>query len=152
MSAPNKPHPVTGLPFVFDRPKRARGERLRCFWHVQPTGDYFDECAIGGRFAAAYLRLIAEDDGDGGFLMSIVSDMCAALAQRGHSGIELGFLRIIEVGAAFGWRHAEETALAGEHSWRMYGKGALVNQRPDGSVVIEQPDGSRWVYRKEGAA
>jgi hypothetical protein len=30
--------------------------------------------------------------------------------------------------------------------------GALVNQRPDGSVVIEQPDGTRAVYRKVGVA
>jgi len=39
-----------------------------------------------------------------------------------------------------------------EAAFRKLDHGPLVNQRPDGSVVIEQPDGTRAVYRKVGAA
>jgi hypothetical protein len=68
---------------------------------VQPTGDHFDDCVTGHRFAVAYLRYLAEERSSE-LLMSIVDDMCAALAQREHSGIELGFLRAIESARSLG--------------------------------------------------
>jgi hypothetical protein len=149
MNAPNKPHPVTGLPFVFDHPAKSRGQRReRSFWHVQPTGNSIEDCLTGDRFACAYLRFIAKTDAPG-YLISIVEGMCEARAERERSCIELGFLGTIDFASTFGWRQAQEHSLASEHSWRMYGKGALVNTRPDGSVVIEQPDGTRLVYRRE---
>jgi hypothetical protein len=61
MSAPNKPHPITGLPFVFDHAPKSRGSRgKRSFWHVEPTGNNFEDCLIGDRFACADLRFIAK--------------------------------------------------------------------------------------------
>jgi hypothetical protein len=152
MSAPNKPHPITALPFVFDHAPKSRIDPRRSFWHVEPLGDYKEDCRTGSRYAIEYLRLVADDDrfDGGGYLAMIVDHMRAALAEKERSGIEVGFLQTIGFAARFGWRQAEQHHLDVEYHWQTEGTGALVNQRPDGSVVIEQPDGTRAVYRKVG--
>jgi hypothetical protein len=152
MSAPNKPHPITALPFVFDHAPKSRISPHRSFWHVQPAGDYQEDCRTGSRYAIEYLRLMASDDrfDGGGYLAMIVDHMHTTLAEQERSGIEIGFLQTIGFAASFGWRQAEQHHLDAEYFWRTEGKGALVNQRSDGSVVIEQPDGTRAVYRKVG--
>jgi hypothetical protein len=74
--------PITGLPFVFDHAPKSRGGRgKRSFWHVEPTGNNFEDYLIGDRFARAYLRFIAKNDAPG-HLISIVDGMCAARAER----------------------------------------------------------------------
>ena len=137
MTAPRKPHPIESLPFVRDRAPNSRTNMRRCFWHVEPTGEYDKDCRTGARFALDFLRYEAAGEPGSGYLALIVKDMPAGAP----TGIEVGFLQTIGYAAQFGLHQAERTAMMETH-------GALVNQRPDGSVVIEQPDGTRAVYRK----
>ena len=64
----------------------------------------------------------------------------------------MGFLHVVGRAARAGLHEAERLIAHYDHAETERTHAALVNQRPDGSVVIEQPDGTRAVYRKEGAA
>ena len=148
MSAPRKPHPLESLSFVRDPAPNSRRNVQRCFWHVEPTGDYVVDGDMGARFAIELLRYQrAEEDGPS-YLPLIVRDMPAGSS---HTGIETGFLGTIGYAANFGLLQAEKLEAYWKQAEMKRTHGALVNQRPDGSVVIEQPDGTRAVYRKVGA-
>jgi hypothetical protein len=146
MSAPNKPHPLSSLSFVLDRLPKSRTNVKRCFWHVQPIGNVLEDHATGERFAIEYLRFLVREGLQMGYLPAIVADMPTEMA-----GIERGFLRMINYAATYGLPHAERYAEVARRWGCQIEFGALVNQRPDGSVVIEQSDGTRAVYRKVGA-
>jgi len=143
MSAPRKPHPIESLPFVEDRVPKSQTDIRRCFWNVQPTGDYGEDCRTGSRFAIEYLRYQVSFDSSG-HLSLIMRDM-----PRETTGIEIGFLSIIDIAAKSGLAQAEGVIAYWDRAKIKSTHGALVNQRPDGSVVIEQPDGKRVVYRPE---
>jgi hypothetical protein len=128
MSAPRKPRSL-GLPFVADlAPKAQAGSKRRCFWAVQPTGDYNDDCRTGHQFGIEYVRFVAKQRSDGhtGVLLQIVMDM-----PREHSGVELGFFEIIDIAASRGLFEAERVFSIWEQ-WRQ--------------------DGMPGVYCKEGGA
>jgi hypothetical protein len=95
MSARNKQHPITSLPFVFDHAPTSRRNSKRSFWHVTPSGDYGEDCRTGSRYAVEYLRVVAEEDKavyrSGGWLALIVGAMRKALADGERSGIEGDF-------------------------------------------------------------
>jgi hypothetical protein len=64
------------------------------------------------------------------------ADRDARAIHRPHQAAEAGLIA------------AERLIAHYEHAEMMETHGALVNQRPDGSVVIEQPDGTRrWLAR-----
>jgi hypothetical protein len=119
----------------------------RCFWNVQPTGDFEEECKLGQRLAIEYLRYRRTDPHGHGELGFIVRDM-----PPDHTGVEVAFFHIIDRAAEAGLDAAERLAAHYDHAEMQRTHGSLVNKRPDGSVVIEQPDGTRAVYRKEGAS
>jgi len=96
MSAPRKPHPIESLPFVEDRVPKSQTDIRRCFWNVQPTGDYGEDCNTGQKFAIEYLRYQVSFD-SGGHLAFIVGHM-----PRETTGIEVGFLSIIDIAAKSG--------------------------------------------------
>jgi hypothetical protein len=147
MTEPRKPHPIESLPFVFDHAPKSRGNVKRSFWHVEPTGRYGEDCKTGTGFALELLRYQRKEDTGSSHLAAIVRHM-----PRDLSGIEVGFLETIGYAAQFGLLQAERQVAYWKRSEMYETHGALVNQRPDGSVVIEQPDGTRAVYRKEGAS
>jgi hypothetical protein len=146
MTEPRKPHPIESLPFVFDQAPKSRTNPKRSFWHVEPTGDFHKDCRKGSEFAFELLRYEQEEKSGTSFLAMIVRQM-----PRDLSGIEVGFLETIGYAAQFGLLQAERRTAYWKRSEMYETHGALVNQRPDGSVVIEQPDGTRAVYRKEAA-
>jgi hypothetical protein len=143
MSRPNKLHPITILPFVKDAAPKSRSDLRRSFWHVEPTGDYGEDCRIGHRYAIEYLRYELGERESPGYLGWIVKDM-----PDKFGGIEVGFLNMVGRVARHGLLEAERLLTYWENAERREYCGSLVNQRPDGSVVIEQPDGKRAVYRK----
>src|ERR1700722_16908709 len=107
MSAPRKPHPIESLSFVLDRAPHSRTNVNRCFWAVQPTGDYGHDCQLGGDLAIEYLRFQAEEarllpGSPHGDLGLIVQDMPSE-----HTGIEVGFLHLIDHAARHGLSAAE---------------------------------------------
>ena len=69
-------------PFVVD--KKMPDGRGRCFWQVEPTGNYTDDCITGRRLALEYLESLQSSLL---LLQWIVSDMPAD-----QSGIEIAFL------------------------------------------------------------
>lgn len=90
-----KPHPLDLLPFTAHRdgkllPKPTGDQLPRCFWHVQPTGDYAVDCRTGQQYALAYLDYEEGDVGGSGVLNLIVQDM-----PRELSGIEHAFLQMV---------------------------------------------------------
>jgi hypothetical protein len=151
MTTARKPHPVASLPFVADRAPNSRSNLRRCFWNVQPTGNYNEDCHTGYGFAIEYLRYRQEREESTPLLPSIVHDMPKGREREpSHYGIEVGFLLLMDCAASL--PHAEALMACWKRAARERDWGALVNQRPDGSVVIEQPDGTRAVYRREGDA
>lgn len=81
-------HRVLALPFVRDRRPGDRHHTGRCFWHVEPTGDFAADLEIGERYASAYQAYLAS--GKRLPLGWIVADM-----PRGRlTGIEIGFLSL----------------------------------------------------------
>jgi hypothetical protein len=149
MTTARKPHPVLSLPFVADRAPTSRGNLRRCFWNVQPTGNYSEDCLTGYSFAVEYLRYRQEREESTPLLAPIVCDM-PKREKNEHAGIEVGFLLLMDHAASLA--RAEAVMAWWKRCAREREYGALVNQRPDGSVVIEQPDGTRAVYRREGDA
>jgi hypothetical protein len=150
MSKPRLPHPIESLSFVVDRSPKHRSNVQRSFWNVQPTGNYGDDCDIGGALAIEYLRYLVQEarqfGGAHGILGQITRDMPVK-----RTGIEAGFFHFIDHAARHGVGAVERLAAYYKRAHMESTHGALVNQRPDGSVVIEQPDGTRAVYRKVGA-
>ncbi len=104
MSAARKPDPVASLPFVADRSPCAEGERPRHFWTVTATDDYGEDCRTGDGHALTYLRFEAALDHNlHPFILPwIVRDM-----PRELTGIEIGFLTIIDAAAQHGIAEAE---------------------------------------------
>ena len=105
-------HPVLDLPFVADR-KRSEPGWPRCFWNIDQADDTTG--LTGEHYALAYLRWLRDhpDDGRPGFLPSIVADM-----PRDITGIEIGFLVIIDHAAQRGGLAAAERLVAYWESWR----------------------------------
>ena len=81
---------ITTLPFVQDR------DGTRCFWAVEPTGDYTADCRTGQEYALLFLDYSARSEG-GAILQLIVPDM-----PKEQSGIEIGFLELVSFAAAAG--------------------------------------------------
>jgi hypothetical protein len=106
-------HPVLALPFVRNTTLReqAAGAAPRCFWSVQPTGNYGPDCATGAHYAALALAYMVKSRTPQ-ILQWAVCDMMTA--GRGHSGIEVGFLSVF--GRLAAQAHARTTL----------GKGAIV--------------------------
>jgi len=87
-----EPHP---LPFVKDGIVMPDGPR-RCFWHVEPTGDYERDCRTGEHFGLAFLEHHANSDGFG-ILGFIIRDMLAKVEPQDQSGIRVGFISVLGV-------------------------------------------------------
>jgi hypothetical protein len=98
MSAPASGQ-IIDLPFV-----TPEGERPRHFWTVTSTDDYGEDCRTGDRFALTYLRFEAALDHnlEPFILPWIIRDM-----PRELTGIEIGFLTIIDAAAQHGIAEAE---------------------------------------------
>lgn len=95
---------IKDLSFVASRdgkqlPKYTRDQLPRCFWHVQPTGNYSADSAMGRKLALEYLDYAAADRGGPGHLQMIVNDM-----PRPIGDIEVSFLTLVSYAAAAG-RH-----------------------------------------------
>ena len=102
------PDQLAALPFIATRgeagvPKSRKHQTPRCFWHVKPTGDYGTDCITGEKYALAYLEYAAALPVNiaCGCLPSIVRDM-----PRNLSGIEVGFLSMIDFAAEAGKHEA----------------------------------------------
>lgn len=84
---------LTSLPFVADL-KENRKVR-RCFWHVQPTGRYAEDCLIGKYYALEFVNLALSRDQQSHcrvpMLATIAKDMGAQL-----TGVEVGFWSTVE--------------------------------------------------------
>jgi hypothetical protein len=95
-------HPIADLPFVADRKKPfAPGQWPRCFWSVTPTGNYEADCRTGDEYALAYMRY-RNATSEIGSLATIVKDM-----PRDLTGIEVGFLQLMDYAAMYGVGAAE---------------------------------------------
>ena len=110
MAKKKEPHPLDLLPFTAVRdgkqlPKPTGDQFPRCFWHVQPTGDYHADCKTGQQFALAYLEYEENDVGGCGVLNMIVQDM-----PREMSGIEHSFLQMVCFQAKAGRGEAKRIA------------------------------------------
>lgn len=102
-----KLHPADELSFTRIRPKAEwKGTKLtpRCWWSVTPSGDYAEECEVGSAMALEYFDYCERPDG-GNCLAHIVADM-----PRELSGIEIGFLAIIDAAAKAGRNNGRNTA------------------------------------------
>ena len=79
----------------------------RHFWCVKPTGDYEADCQTGTRLALDYLRHRATEDQNthGSLLQHIVGDM-----PRSLTGVEIGFLTLVDFAATAGKGRAEQIA------------------------------------------
>jgi hypothetical protein len=111
-AAPRRPEPndpVGRLSFVASRdglrlPLATKDPNGRCFWHVKPTGDGWEDCATGEKLALEYLEYEAKHwNRVGGSLQHIVMDM-----PRKLTGIEIGFLSTVAYAAAAGIQRARE--------------------------------------------
>ena len=91
MSPPRKPHPIESLSFVKDRAPNSRSNLRRCFWSVEPTGDYQEDWRMGYRLAIEFLRYEVLDQGGPGHLQWVVGDM----RESPHDGIAGGFLNTV---------------------------------------------------------
>ena len=87
---------MLSLSFVTDKRPGSRGPR--CFWNVEPTGDYTADCEKGHELALEAVACIRKERFD--YLLNwIVEDM-----PRGEemTGIEVGFLSSVAHIAAHG--------------------------------------------------
>jgi hypothetical protein len=105
---------IIDLPFVAERSPCAEGEFPRHFWTVRPTGDHGEDCRTGDRYALTYLRFEAALDHNlHPFILPwIVRDM-----PRELTGIEIGFLTIIDAAAQHGIAEAERLSAYWEGSY-----------------------------------
>lgn len=88
----------TNLPFLIDC--NDGGGRL--WWHVEPSGDYGRDCDTGAGYAFAWLRHRQIER------FSTLQRIVAAMPRGRLSGVEIGFLWVIEYAAAFGPDATEE--------------------------------------------
>ena len=86
------------LPFVADWSDGGG----RCYWHVEPSGDYARDCDTGTEYAFAYLRHCQV----GG--LTRLQQIVAAMPHGRFSGVEVGFLSTIGCVAAWGADAAEQ--------------------------------------------
>lgn len=86
-------------------PKYTGEQMPRCFWNVQPTGNYGADSALGQKLALEYLDFEAADRGGPGHLQMIVNDM-----PRPIGGIEVGFLTLVSYAAAAGRHEAQRVS------------------------------------------
>lgn len=84
-------HPVLQLPFVREPTdtERAAGQTPRCFWAVDPTGHYSDDCRTGGHYAHLAVDYMLREHSPQ-ILQWAVFDMMRL--GRAHTGIEVGFM------------------------------------------------------------
>lgn len=93
---------IGGLSFVGVRKDRRTSKFPRHFWCVKPTGDYAADWATGQRLGLEYLAVLERERI--GILSWIIADM-----PRKKTGIEVGFLRMIEIAATVGGNNARAT-------------------------------------------
>lgn len=94
---------ITDLPFVADVPEPGRRRKTRrCFWRVEPTGDYERDCITGHLYAINYMRYEIAHPGEPGFLPTIVQEMDMRQREPIASGIEVGFLSSISRASVHG--------------------------------------------------
>jgi hypothetical protein len=90
-----KPSQVTDLSFITDAKNIGSNQGGYCYWHVNPTGNYSEDCELGAKLASEYLSFIGQwpTNGNRTLLTSIVRDMID-LAKAGSpwSGLHVGFL------------------------------------------------------------
>ncbi len=81
----NQESDITNLPFV----KSQKGGN--CFWSVQPTGDYAEDCVTGHRYAVLAIEYMKKDN------LGILLPWCVRDMPKGKdsSGIEVGFLSFV---------------------------------------------------------
>jgi hypothetical protein len=90
-AAKKSKHQITDLPFVKDNSKS-----YRHFWNVAPTGDYLVDCAIGEKFALAYLEYL-QTPNTPSLMPHILRHM-----PRKVTGIEVGFFTMADHAARAG--------------------------------------------------
>lgn len=93
---------IGGLSFVGVRKDRRDCKFPRHFWCVKPTGDYDEDWATGQRLGLEYLALLERKRT--GILSWIIADM-----PRKRTGIEVGFLAMIDLAATVGGDNARAT-------------------------------------------
>ena len=73
------------LPFV----QKLNGpERFKDLWHVEPTGDWAADNAIGQQYAEALIKYMNEHDAP-----ELLGSIIGAMIEKGQrGGIEVGFL------------------------------------------------------------
>ena len=83
------------LSFVTDAKNVGSKRGGYCYWHVNPTGNYFEDCELGAKLASEYLSFIDQwpTYGNRTLLTCIVRDMID-LAKAGSpwSGVHVGVL------------------------------------------------------------
>lgn len=89
--------------FVADRPRAKAGQGGRCWWSVNPTGDYGKDCKTGEALALEYLAY--EERTGAPDLPMIVKDM-----PRDFTGVEVGFLTTVSVAAEAGANRARRVS------------------------------------------
>jgi hypothetical protein len=120
MSAPRKPHPVESLSFVTDRAPKSSTNVRRCFWNVQPTGDFVEDCKLGQRLAIEYLRYRRTDPHGHGVLGFMVRDM-----PPNHTGVEVAEMQLTH-GSLVNQRP----------------DGSVVIEQPDGTRAVYRKEGA----------
>lgn len=96
------PHPVLALPFVREATdaERSAGAAPRCFWAVQPSGHYADDCRTGGHYAHLAVDYMLRERSPQ-ILQWAVFDMMRL--GRAHTGIEVGFMSFFGHLASDAW-------------------------------------------------
>lgn len=90
-----EPPRVSALSFVTDAKNIGSKRGGYCHWHVNPTGNYTDDCELGAKLANEYLLFIGQwpTYGNRTLLTCIIRDIID-LAKAGSpwSGVHVGFL------------------------------------------------------------
>jgi len=90
MTEPAAPTTQELLPFVS---RRADGAPGLCFWAVDSSGNWAEDCRTGERYAAAYIERLLSDPLCPILLCRIVRDM---IGGGQYTGIEAGFMSVIQ--------------------------------------------------------
>jgi hypothetical protein len=87
---------VSDLPFVADIKVKRHIERN--YWHVPPTKDYGEACAVGYQWACDYLQFLKQNSVMSGFgiLGSLVSDMQKVDDKKPEKGYAVGFISFMD--------------------------------------------------------
>jgi len=124
-----KTHDIINLPFVQDTPEG------RKFWHAEPA-DYGTGCAIGSKYAVAYLNYLKEEHSGPGLLVWIVGQMENEEYNAGKledtRGHEVGFLSFLDTMLLAASKHFDFEGYHAERrqSWENY-KAAEKKNRSD---------------------